>query len=217
MAAGRLTAIFRAPSRHLPPLPDCSGATFGDCAARNKRPRATQCYVAPSQSRAGPAFSPLPGADQDLSAFWFFLWRSPLPHANPPWVRLLSKPIVAPPSAAQPPTSSPAPLPPTVAAKSLDLNPLDRSTDRLLAARWLLDDAHPMFCQRAESAAGRSSGRHSCAPRQWPALHGGENLRQLRLRILRTAHHPAGLCALALLRISRPEALKEYSPENWVV
>lgn len=77
MAAGRLTAIFRAPSRHLPPLPDCSGATFGDCAARNKRPRATQCYVAPSQSRAGPAFSPLPGADQDLSAFWFFLWRSP--------------------------------------------------------------------------------------------------------------------------------------------
>src|SRR5271169_2316080 len=50
-------------------------------------------------------------------------------------------PSAPPPSASSPPT--PVLLEPV--AKSLDLNPLDRSMDRLLAAMGLLDDAPPVF------------------------------------------------------------------------
>jgi hypothetical protein len=98
------------------------------------------------------------------------------------------------------------------AGKSLDLNPLDRSTDRLLAAMGLLDDALPMFA-RVENLprAGvlvaipglLASGLLSTAEKIYGSL--GPAFYGLRTTLL-------AYVLLALLRIPRPEALKEYSP-----
>src|SRR6266566_1359416 len=98
------------------------------------------------------------------------------------------------------------------AAKSLDCNPFDRSMDRLLAAMGLLDDALPVFaCARNLPRAGvlvaipalLASGLLSTAEKIYgnlgPAFYG------LRTTLL-------AYVLLALLRIPRPEALKEYSP-----
>jgi DNA-binding CsgD family transcriptional regulator len=120
--------------------------------------------------------------------------------------------IQAPPSAPQ--LQAPPRLPPPIeaTAKSLDLSPLDRSMDRLLAAMGLLDDAVPMFASAQNlPRAGVlvaipvlvASGLLSTAEKIYGSL--GPAFYGLRTTLL-------AYVLLALLRIPRPEALKEYCP-----
>lgn len=115
--------------------------------------------------------------------------------------------------AQQPPPNSTRPRPNT-AEKSLDADPLDRSTDRLLAAMGLLDDALPVFAPAPSlPRAGVllavpplvASGLLSVAEKIYgsigPAFYG--------LRTTLVAY-----VLLALLRIPRPEALKEHAPRE---
>ncbi len=95
---------------------------------------------------------------------------------------------------------------------SFDRNPLDRSLDRLLAAMGKLEDAAPLFA-RTENLPGAgvllaipslvNGGVLTVARKIYgsigPAFYG------LRTTIVT-------LVLLALLRIPRPEALKEHSP-----
>jgi transposase len=100
------------------------------------------------------------------------------------------------------------------ASQSLDLNPLDRSMDRLLAAMGLIEDATPMFAKSSSvPRAGVllaipalvANGLLSVARRIYgtigPAFYG-----------LRTSL--VAYVLLALLRIPRPENLKEYAPND---
>ena len=96
--------------------------------------------------------------------------------------------------------------------KSLDANPLDRSMDRLLAAMGLLDDALPVFASaRSLPRAGVllaiptlvASGLLSTAEKIYGSL--GPAFYGLRTTLV-------AYVLLALLRIPRPEALKEYPP-----
>ncbi len=98
------------------------------------------------------------------------------------------------------------------AAKSFDANPLDRSMDRLLAAMGLLDDALPLFAPtRNLPRAGVllaipalvASGLLSTAEKIYGSL--GPAFYGLRTTLV-------AYVLLALLRIPRPEALKEYPP-----
>jgi DNA-binding CsgD family transcriptional regulator len=115
--------------------------------------------------------------------------------------------------AEQPPRNSTRPRP-NKAEKSLDADPLDRSTDRLLAAMGLLDDALPVFAPTPSlPRAGVllavpplvASGLLSVAEKIYgsigPAFYG--------LRTTLVAY-----VLLALLRIPRPEALKEHAPRE---
>jgi len=100
------------------------------------------------------------------------------------------------------------------AVPSRDLNPLDRSMDRLLAAMGLIEDAAPVFA-KTENLPGAGvllaipalvgSGLLTVARKIYgsigPAFYG-----------LRTTLVASVL--LALLRIPRPETLKEYSPRD---
>src|SRR3972149_5581 len=103
---------------------------------------------------------------------------------------------------------------PNKAEKSLHAAPLDRSTDRLLAAMGLLDDALPVFAPAPSlPRAGVllavpplvASGLLSVAEKIYgsigPAFYG--------LRTTLVAY-----VLLALLRIPRPEALKEHAPRE---
>src|SRR5208283_5175282 len=103
-------------------------------------------------------------------------------------------------------------LPSDAAAKSLDANPLDRSMDRLLAAMGLLDDALPVFAPtRSLPRAGVllaipalvASGLLSTAEKIYGSL--GPAFYGLRTTLV-------AYVLLALLRIPRPETLKEYPP-----
>jgi len=96
--------------------------------------------------------------------------------------------------------------------KSLDANPLDRSMDRLLAAMGLLYDAVPVFAptQNLPRAgvllaipALVASGLLSMAEKIYGSL--GPAFYGLRTTLV-------AYVLLALLRIPRPEMLKEYSP-----
>jgi DNA-binding CsgD family transcriptional regulator len=98
------------------------------------------------------------------------------------------------------------------AAKSFDTNPLDRSMDRLLAAMGLLDDALPVFApSRSLPRAGVllaipalvASGLLSTAENIYGSL--GPAFYGLRTTLV-------AYVLLALLRIPRPETLKEYPP-----
>lgn len=98
------------------------------------------------------------------------------------------------------------------AAKSFDTNPLDRSMDRLLAAMGLLDDALPVFApSRSLPKAGVllaipalvASGLLSTAEKIYGSL--GPAFYGLRTTLV-------AYVLLALLRIPRPETLKEYPP-----
>ena len=118
-------------------------------------------------------------------------------------------------------SSLPAPPPPPPqreepvskpAAQSFDRNPLDRSMDRLWAALGLLDDALPLFApaQNLPRAgvllaipALVASGLLSAAEKIYGSLH--PSFYGLRTTLV-------AYVLLALLRIPRPEALKEYSP-----
>ena len=123
-----------------------------------------------------------------------------------------SKLIETPPSAAeQPPAKMPQPQTGST-AKSFDTNPLDRSMDRLLAAIGLLDDALPVFAPtRSLPRAGVllaipalvASGLLSTAEKIYGSL--GPAFYGLRTTLV-------AYVLLALLRIPRPETLKEYSP-----
>lgn len=97
-------------------------------------------------------------------------------------------------------------------AESADLNPLDRSMDRLLAAMGLLEDAAPLFAKSlsvpragvllavpALVASGLLSVARKIYGTIGPAFYG-----------LRTSL--VAYVLLALLRIPRPENLKEYAP-----
>lgn len=99
-------------------------------------------------------------------------------------------------------------------AQSLDSNPLDRSMDRLLAALGALDDARPLFAPaRNLPRAGvllaipalMASGLLPAAEKIYgtlrPSFYG--------LRTTLVAY-----VLLALLRIPRPETLKEYLPSD---
>ena len=98
--------------------------------------------------------------------------------------------------------------------RSLDTDPRDRSSDRLLARLGLLEDAAPLFgCAAAVPRAGvllalpvlNASGVFECAQKIFghlgPAFYG------LRTSLLT-------LLLKALWRIKRPEGLKEYSPQE---
>ena len=98
------------------------------------------------------------------------------------------------------------------AAQSFDQNPLDRSLDRLWAALGLLDDALPLFApaQNLPRAgvllavpALLASGLLAAAEKIYGSL--APSFYGLRTTLL-------AYVLLALLRIPRPEALKEYSP-----
>jgi len=95
---------------------------------------------------------------------------------------------------------------------SFDRNPLDRSLDRLLAAMGKLEDAAPLFA-RTENLPGAGvllavpalvhSGVLSAARKIYSSI--GPAFYGLRTTIVTSV-------LLALLRIPRPEALKEHSP-----
>lgn len=95
---------------------------------------------------------------------------------------------------------------------SFDHNPLDRSLDRLLAAMGKLEDAAPLFA-RTENLPGAGvllavpallhSGVLTAARKIYGSL--GPAFYGLRTTIVTSI-------LLALLRIPRPEALKEHSP-----
>jgi Transposase protein/Helix-turn-helix domain len=95
---------------------------------------------------------------------------------------------------------------------SFDRNPLDRSLDRLLAAMGKLEDAAPLFA-RTENLPGAGvllavpalvhSGVLTVARKIYGSL--GPAFYGLRTTIVTSI-------LLALLRIPRPEALKEHSP-----
>ena len=98
---------------------------------------------------------------------------------------------------------------------TLDTNPADRSLDRMLACVGLLEDAAPLFRtgSRVPGAgvllalpALQASGVLECAKEVYgsigPAFYG------LRTTLV-------SLVLMALLRIKRPEALKEYPPQDF--
>jgi hypothetical protein len=100
----------------------------------------------------------------------------------------------------------------TQATQSFDRNPLDRSMDRLLAALGLLDDALPLFAAAqnlpragvllaipALVASGLLTAGEKIYGSLRPSFYG--------LRTTLVAY-----VLLALLRIPRPETLKEYPP-----
>ena len=152
-------------------------------------------------TESAPAQAQLPsesaGADPKLSAF---------PIEGPP-----SPPISAP-SASDPKlsafASSDLPLVP-----SMDNDPSDRRFDRLMACVGLLDDAAPLFRSgTAIPGAGvllalpalAASGIIECAREVYGSI--GPAFFGLRTTIL-------SLVLMALLRIKRPEGLKEQPPE----
>ena len=96
--------------------------------------------------------------------------------------------------------------------QSLDRNPLDRSVDRLMAALGLLDDALPLFAPaRTLPRAGVllaipalvASGLLPAAEKIYGSLR--PSFYGLRTTLV-------AYVLLALLRIPRPETLKEYPP-----
>jgi DNA-binding NarL/FixJ family response regulator len=138
-----------------------------------------------------------------------------LPKADPPTepttISHSSSDHIPLPAASPPPLQREAPgVKP--AAQSFDQNPLDRSMDRLLAALGLLDDALPLFAPAqnlpragvllaipALVASGLLSAAEKIYGSLRPSFYG--------LRTTLVAY-----VLLALLRIPRPEALKEYPP-----
>src|SRR5467141_5358902 len=120
--------------------------------------------------------------------------------------------LETPPCVTEQPADKMSQQPTDAAAKSLDANPLDRSMDRLLAAMGLLDDALPVFAPtRSLPRAGVllaipalvASGLPPTAEKIYGSL--GPAFYGLRTTLV-------AYVLLALLRIPRPETLKEYSP-----
>ncbi len=103
---------------------------------------------------------------------------------------------------------------PEPVAMSLDMDPMDRTLDRLLAAFGYLDDAAPVF-GNAEAVAGAgvlfalpvlvTSGMFPISYKLYGAI--GPAFYGLRTTLLT-------LLLMALWRIKRPEALKEYDAQT---
>jgi hypothetical protein len=98
--------------------------------------------------------------------------------------------------------------------RSLDTDPTNRQTDRLMARLGLLDDAPPLFGSSPNVARAGvllalpaliSSGVFECAQEIYGSL--GPSFYGLRTSLLM-------LLLMALWRIKRPEALKEHSPQE---
>jgi transposase len=136
----------------------------------------------------------------------------PFSEKTDPSVRLdmadLSQAVVDPPGNAVPESAAAS----EQNGASFTVNPLDRSLDRLLAAMGQLEDATPMFA-RTENLPGAGvllaipalieSGLLSVARKIYGSL--GPAFYGLRTTLVTSV-------LLALLRIPRPETLKEYSP-----
>lgn len=147
------------------------------------------------------------GSDPNLSA------SAATPVAQSSQMQAETAPAAAPPPA---PASDPnlsasagEPLP-----ASLDRDPADRSFDRVCAAMGLLDDAAPLFREgRRVPGAGvllavpaiLDTGVLDCARDVYGSI--GPAFFGLRTSVV-------ALVLFALLRIKRPEALKERSPED---
>jgi hypothetical protein len=110
------------------------------------------------------------------------------------------------------PDAEPAQIKPAAMPTTLDTDPADRSVDRALAAMGLLEDAAPLFAPGAEVpkagvllaipalvASGVFESAKATLSSLAPAFYG------LRTTLV-------VLLSLALLRVKRPENLKEYSP-----
>jgi len=149
-------------------------------------------------------------------------WQ-PAPEATPPLLPkadAAAKPVTISDSSADQIAlpAAPPPLPQRAepvskqSVQTFDRNPLDRSMDRLLATLGLLDDALPLFAPaqnlpRAGSLlavpALVASGLLSAAEKIYGSL--APSFYGLRTTLV-------AYVLLALLRIPRPEALKEYPP-----
>ena len=168
---------------------------------------ASSAPASPSEAAESKLQSPTAGGDPNLSG------SSATPASSAP-----ASPSEAAESKLQSPTAGGDPnlsgssaepsLPP-----SLDRDPGDRAFDRVLACLGILDDAAPLFRSGSDvPSAGVllaipalvESGVFECAAEIYgsigPAFYG-----------LRTT--VATLLLMALLRIKRPEALKEHSPQ----
>jgi len=122
-----------------------------------------------------------------------------------------------PPAAKSPVATSPPARTVTPAlelTRSLDTDPMNRQTDRLMARLGLLDDAPPLFGSSPKVARAGvllalpaliSSGVFECAQKIYGSL--GPSFYGLRTSLLT-------LLLMALWRIKRPEALKEHSPQE---
>ena len=119
-----------------------------------------------------------------------------------------------PPPGANPNLSAFCSAAPEACATSHDTDPSNRGGDRLLARLGLLEDAPPLFgAATAVPRAGVllalpvlvSSGVFECAQKIYGSL--GPAFYGLRTSLLT-------LLLMALWRIKRPEALKEYSPQD---
>lgn len=115
---------------------------------------------------------------------------------------------------ANPNLSAFPPVPKARSVTSQDTSPSDRCADRLLARLGLLEDAAPLF--GSSTAIARAgvllalpvlvcSGVFECAQKIYGSL--GPAFYGLRTSLLT-------LLLMALWRIKRPEALKEYSPRD---
>lgn len=158
----------------------------------------------PPPTPAQMAFPTVEGADPNLSG------RPASGPASP-----VGKPPEPPSQGADPNLSGrpePAPLPDEPAPATFDTDPADRTGDRLFALLGLLDDAAPLFRDgTAVPGAGVllavpclvATGVLAAARQVWgsigPAFYG------LRTTIM-------VLLLMALLRVQRPEGLKERSP-----
>ena len=147
------------------------------------------------QERA-PEQLPLPGGDPNLSAFPAAAAPAEAPSPGDPQL-----------SACVAPDEEPTPV-------SFDTDPADRRGDRLLAYLGVLDDAAPLFCSGPRVPHGAvllalpalvTSGVFTIA-RQ---IYGGIGPAFYGLRTTLVA-----LLLMALLRIKRPEGLKEHAPED---
>jgi transposase len=170
-----------------------------------------------------PLEEPALAAHPNLSAPEVPPVEEPSPSCDPPAHPNLSAPEVPPveePSARSDPTADPnlsaltSPADDEPLVVSFDTDPADRSGDRLFAALGLLDDAAPLF----------GDGQH--VPRAGVLLAVPAIVRSGVLSVAREVYGSIGpafyglrttvvaLVLLALLRIKRPEALKEHSPPD---
>ena len=136
------------------------------------------------------------------------------PSQGPSSQRNDSEPPTCPPDnplSAHPQTVPPLPTP---LGFTIDGNPLDRSGDRFLAQHGLLEDAVPLFANTTDLPR---TGVLLAIPAL--AEHGGLSVFQHLYRSLGPAFYGLRtivltLVLLALLRVKRPENLKEYSPQQ---
>ncbi|MBM4396628.1 MAG: helix-turn-helix domain-containing protein [Deltaproteobacteria bacterium] len=174
-----------------------------------KAPKSEQQALAFGSEGADPKLSASPASPHDV------VGNGLAEGANPKLSGSANEPppgpsVVAPRATSEPPAPGIEPLP-----VSFDPDPADRSVDRLLAYLGLLDDAAPLFRSGARvpmagvllAVPALVQGGVLDVARQvygsiGPAFYG---LRTTLLTML----------LMALLRIKRPEGLKEVSPEDF--